>query len=349
MQDIIISNISGFILGFIVNYLFDKYKRTKQESNEFSQIAVLLKSNIFESYFTDESINVSCELSNQSPFHWHDITIDIYSSIFINENPIGGNIEKPSEPYFKRLSLDIPFIKSNDSYTFKIPYQIDTIKVIPNKIVAGDIIVADGLFNPLKFLSVLNSSETFVKMLVKSKVHHPYFPRCLYESFFKKQMFSVLQNLFKNSNSKFGGIIDYIIVTGKSRVKRKDVQFLKVIPVVNVWISTKKTAITHSHDIFFINSCFGLDVDFIIENNKLCALESQTYLKHSKPNIESIKSVLHKKKLGFDCATLRIGDDINNIELSVASISSEKNDAFKNIKMSTFGEVVQSPALDVNF
>lgn len=346
--DFVETNLVSFALGFLVNYSYDKYKRKKLESDAYGVCGIHLRSNFFESYFTDDPIDVSCEITNQSSFHWHDIKIDVYSSIFINESPVAWAADDSDDPYFKRLSIDIPFIKSKSSQSVQIPYSAE-MNEIPNKVVVDDIAIADGIFNPLKFAPVLNNPATFVKFKVRSKVEDQYFPACLHETFFKTQMFSVLHNLFGDPIAKYGGIIDYLVISGKSRVSRRDVEFVKVVPVANVWISTKEGPLQYAHDILFVNTVFCLDVDFVVRNRTLHTLDSQTYVKHSKPSAEELKVLLSKDQLGFDHSILKIGDDVNNIEFSLASIASDTPRKFRNVDTVRPEQEITSPDIRVCF
>lgn len=347
--EFVVTSFLSFALGFFTNFSYDKYKR-RVESKEFSLSSVLIRSNFFESYFTDEAIQVSCEITNQSVFHWHDIKVDVYSSIFINESPVAWLIDDPvQKPYFKRLSIEIPFLKSKECHSVEIPYLRESTKEIPNQTVVEGISVADGVFNPLLFAPLLNNPETFVKFMVRSDLDDPHFPTCLYETFFKTQMFSVLQNLFGNPDARYGGIIDYLVITGKSRVSRKDIEFLKIVPLANVWLSTKEGPLANTHDLLFVNTCFGMDVDFQVKEKTLHTIDCQTHLKHGKPGIAEIKTQLSKRKLAFDHSVLRIGDDVNNIEFSMASVSSASPCKFKNLATTRFGQEIVSPEIRLNF
>lgn len=346
--DFVETNLVSFALGFLVNYSYDKYKAKKQASDAYGLCGIHLRSNFFESYFTDDRIDVSCEITNQSSFHWHDIRVDVYSSIFINESPVAWAADDCDDPYFKRLSIDIPFIKSKSSQSVGIPYSVD-MKEIPTRVVIDGITIADGIFNPLKFAPLLNDPATFVKFKVGSKVDDPHFPICLHETFFKTQMFSVLQNLFGDPTARYGGVIDYLVITGKARVSRRDVEFVKVVPVANVWISTKEGPLQYPHDLLFVNTAFCLDVDFVVRNRTLHTVESQTYVKHSKPHAEELKALLDKDQLGFSHSVLRIGDDVNNIEFILASIASDTPRKFKNVDTARPGQEIISPNIKVSF
>ena len=185
-------------------------------------------------------------------------------------------------------------------------------------------------------------------MKIGSKASDQYFPLCLHETFFKSQLLLTLHNTFDNPVARYGGVIDYLVITGKSRVARRDVEFLKIVPIANIWLSTKEGQLRYSHDLLFVNTCFNVDVDFEVRNKTLQPLASQTYVKHSKPEAEKLKILLGKKKLNFEYGTLTLGDDVNNIECSIAIIVSDTPKMYKNVLTASLGQEITTPEIRVS-
>lgn len=215
-----------------------------------------------------------------------------------------------------------------------------------NNIIIDNIRVKDGFLNPFLFSKTFDKDDTIVKFLVNpKKIENKFFGLALFDLFKQKNFLPTIFQLMRNDQSKYGGFIDFIQLTGKSRGADRDYNFLKLFPVINMWYSNEKT-IRYAHNFLLINSACGLPSEFIVEQDSLILQKSQTTLFNTTPKQDQIiRRLEREKKIAIKFSQVELGwsKNLEIFHINGIVLSAPDERIFKSIKTVKFSTRVELP------
>lgn len=343
-----ISGIISLILAIIFSPLI--LKDNNSISGSFSDSVIVakstiaLESNLLETYLFNDNYNLKLVLQNESDNNWHDIDINVFTLYFINDEPC---LDQNRGSFVHKITKDISFLEKAKSLELNLSFLGDFYHFPElDKVIIDNIKVKDGFLNPFLFSKTFDKEETEVKFSVNSKnIENKLFRLALNDLFKQKSFLPMIFQLMRSEESKFGGFIDFILITGKSRSEKNDYYFLKLFPVINMWYSNEKS-IQYAHNFLIINSACDFQNEYLIENDSLINQKSQTTLIHTDPNKDKINRKMESKYgVAVKISQFELGQTKNIKSFSVNGIvlSSPDERNFKSLKTVQFNTQVNLP------
>ena len=340
------SSIIGTILAIYFSFFNDNTSIVENLSD--SELAVkstiAIESNLLETYLFDVPYNLKLVLQNESKYNWHDLNFNVFTMYFINDEPC---LSQDKGSFIHKITKNIAFLGKGKSSEMNISflgnyYQFPEM----NKIIIDNIKVKDGFLNPFLFAKTFDKKETVVKYSVNpTKFENKLFRLALLNLFKQKNFLPMIFQLMRNEQSKFGGFIDFIQITGESRGSDKDYKFLKLFPIINMWYSNEKT-IQYAHNFLLINSACDFQTEYIIEGDTLLPQKSQTTIIHTDPKKDEISRRLEGiSKVAFKLEQIELGEtkNIKTFSLYGIVLSSPDMRSFKSLKTVKFNTHVNLP------
>lgn len=341
-----ISSVIGLFLT--VYFLFlannDSISKKLSDSELAVKSTVALESNIIETYLFDDPYNLKLVLQNESDNNWHDIDFNIFTLYFINEEPC---LSQDRGPFVHKITKDISFIGSGKSFEINISFLGDYYEFPElDRTIIDNIRVKDGFLNPFLFSKTYDKDETLVKFQVNpKKIENKLFRLALVDLFKQKSFLPMAFQLMRNDQSKYGGFVDFIQITGQSRGAKRDYKFLKLFPIINMWYSNEKN-IQYAHNFLIINSACGTPSEYIVEQDSLILQKSQTSLFNTIPKEDQIRRRLEsEKKIAIEFSQVELGwnKNLEIFHVNGITLSSPDERNFKSIKTVKFNTNVNLP------
>jgi hypothetical protein len=263
---------------------------------------------------------------------------------FINEEPC---LSKDKTPSLHKMTKNISFLGRGKNIEMNISFFGDYYQLSElNNTILDDIKVKDGFLNPFLFSKTYDKEETIIKFHIEpKKFDNNLFGLALLDLFKQASFLPMIFQLMRNDQSKYGGFVDFILITGQSRGAKRDYKFLKLFPVINMWYSNEKN-IQSAHNFLLINSACGIPSEYFVEQDSLILQKSQTTLLNTTLKEDQIRRRLEsEKKIAIEFTQVNLGWDKNfevyHVNGIVLSSPDERN--FKSLKTVKFSTRVMHP------
>jgi hypothetical protein len=343
-----ISGIIGIILAVIFSPLVFKSNNFISENLSDSLLVakstIALEGNLLETYLFDDNYSLKLVLQNESEYNWHNINLDIFTLYFINEEPC---LSQDKGPFVHKMTKNVSFLGRAESIEMNISFLGDYYQHPGlNNIIVDGIIVKDGFINPFLFSKTFNNKETIIKYWVEPKKYeNNLFSVALFDLLKQASFLSMIFQLMRNDQSKYGGFVDFVVITGQLRGTQRDYKFLKIFPIINMWYSNENK-IQYAHNFLLINSACGIPSEYLVEQDSLILLMSQTTLLNTTVKEDQIRRRLEGEKgIAIEFTQINLGRN-KNLEvfhINGIALSSPDERDFKSIRTVKFNTEVNHP------
>lgn len=305
---------------------------------------IALESNLLETYLFDDNYNLKLVLQNESAYNWHNINLDVFTLYFINEEPC-WSYDKGS--FVHKMTKNIAFLGRGETSEINISFLGDYYQFSGlNQIILDKIKVNDGFINPFLFSKTFDSDETIIRYRIEPKKYeNNLFRLALFDILKQSSLLPMIFQLMRNENSKFGGFVDFIIITGQLRGEERDFRFLKFFPIINMWYSNEKK-IQYAHNFLLINSAACSPNDYFIEQDSLILQKPQTTLLNISPKQDQIIRRLESEKMitiKFTQIEVGLKKNLEIFHVNGIALSAPYEKNFKSIKTAKFNTLVNHP------